>query len=61
MNRRKKQIELMKQSVYLRSLKFNDSFKKQDEKKVNEIVKLQDNLYKRFAFYKGINEALARR
>lgn len=61
MNRRKKQIELMKQSIYLRSLKFNDSFKKRDRKKVNEIVNIQDDLYKKFVFYKGINEALSRR
>lgn len=61
MNRRKKQIELMKQSIYLRSLKFNDDFKKQDINKVKEISDIQDELYKKYIFYKGLNEAMSRR
>lgn len=61
MNRRKKQIELMKQSIYLRSLKFNDDFKKQDSNKVKEISDIQDELYKKYIFYKRLNEAMSRR
>ncbi len=57
MNRRKKQMELCRKSKKLRVLKFDVK----EEKQFNEIKNLQDDLYKKFLFYKGINEALARR
>lgn len=60
MNRRKKQIELMKQSIYLRSIKLNDKLDKSKDK-VTEITNLQDDKYKRYLFYKGLNDAMSRR
>lgn len=57
MNRRKKQMELCRKSKKLRVLKFDIK----EDKQFNEIVKIQDDLYKRFIFYKELNEALARR
>ena len=57
MNRRKKQMELCRKSKKLRLLKFDTK----DMQKVEELNKIQDDLYKKFLFYKGINEAISRR
>lgn len=57
MNRHKKQMELCRQSKKLRSLKFDTDNKEQ----VDEINKVQDEIYKKFVFYKNINEAISRR
>lgn len=57
MNRRKKQMELCRESVKLRTLKF-DSKNMETAEKIN---KVQDEKYKKFLFYKGINEAISRR
>lgn len=57
MNRRKKQMELNRKSQKLRVLKFDTDNMEVAEK----INKVQTETYKKFLFYKGINEALARR
>lgn len=57
MNRRKKQMELCRKSKKLRTLKFD----MKDMQKVEELNKIQDDLYKKFLFYKGLNEAISRR
>lgn len=57
MNRRKKQMELNRKSQKLRVLKF-DTKNMEIAEKIN---KVQDETYKQFLFYKGINEALSRR
>lgn len=57
MNRHKKQMELCRQSKKLRSLKFDTDNKEQ----VDEINKVQDEIYKKFIFYKNINSAISRR
>ena len=57
MNRYKKQMELRNESTKLRSLKF-DTNKKNQVDKINEV---QNEMYKRFQFYKKLNEALSRR
>lgn len=57
MNRRKKQMELCRKSVKLRSIKFD--IENEDAKE--KVIKAQEELYKKFLFYKGINEALSRR
>lgn len=57
MNRRKKQMELSRKSRKLRVLKFDTNNMEVAEK----INKVQTETYKRFLFYKGINEALSRR
>lgn len=57
MNRRKKQMELCRKSKKLRVLKFDTK----DLEKGEELTKLQDDMYKKFLFYKGINEAMSRR
>lgn len=57
MNRRKKQMELCRKSKKLRVLKFDTK----DLEKGEELTKLQDDMYKKFLFYKGINEAISRR
>ena len=57
MNRRKKQMELCRKSKELRTLKFDTK----DIEKANEITKLQNEMYKKWQFFKGINEAISRR
>lgn len=57
MNRRKKQMELNRKSQKLRVLKFDTNNMEIAEK----INKVQDETYKMFLFYKGINEAMSRR
>ena len=57
MNRRKKQMELCRKSRKLRLLKFDTN----DMEKADEINKMQDEIYKRFLFYKRFNEASSRR
>ncbi len=57
MNRRKKQMELCRKSKKLRLLKFDTK----DMEKSEELNKIQDDLYKKFLFYKGLNEAISRR
>lgn len=57
MNRRKKQMELNRKSQKLRVLKFDTDNMEVAEK----INKVQTETYKKFLFYKGINEALSRR
>ena len=57
MNRRKKQMQLCRESKKLRTLKFDTN----DIKIAEEINQKQDEIYKKFLFYKGINEAMSRR
>lgn len=57
MNRRKKQMELCRESKKLRTLKFD--LKKTE--KADELTEFQNEVYKRWKFYKGINEAMSRR
>ena len=57
MNRHKKEMELNRKSRKLRILKFDTNI----IEVANEINKVQDETYKKFLFYKGLNEALSRR
>ena len=57
MNRRIKQKVLCNTSKKLRGLKFDTN----NIEKAKEIETLQNEVYKRFLFYKGINEAMSRR
>ena len=57
MNRRKKQTQLCRESKELRTLKWETK----NIEKVEEINEKQNELYKKFLFYKGINEAISRR
>ena len=58
MNRHKKQMELCRNSFKLRNLKFDTRI---SSEKVEEISNMQDEIYKKFIFYKKTNEAISRR
>lgn len=57
MNRRKKEMELCRNSRKLRILKFDTD----KEEVIREINRLQNEAYKKYLFYKKLNEALSRR
>ena len=57
MNRHKKEMELSRKSRKLRLLKFDTNNMEVAEK----INKAQDETYKKFLFYKMLNEAMSRR
>lgn len=57
MNRHKKEMELNRKSRKLRVLKFDTNNMEVAEK----INKVQDETYKKFLFYKSLNEAMSRR
>lgn len=59
MNRRIKQLELMKEALYLSSLKFDKKVEKSANAK--DIIDIQNEKYKKFLFYKKLNEAMSRR
>ena len=58
MNRHKKEMELCRKSIKLRNLKFD---KRIDFQKAEEINNIQDEIYRKFMFYKNINNAIGRR
>lgn len=57
MNRHKKEMELSRKSRKLRVLKFDTN----NMEVADKINKVQDETYKKFLFYKMLNEAMSRR
>lgn len=57
MKRMDKQRELLRESIMLRNI----AYRGKDYKKQAELRAEQDMRYKKWLFYKGLNEAISRR